>query len=73
MLYAIWLFYGFAICYNKIFNTAIINIQLLFSAIQKCNGAICYTNIYKKHLKLVRHYRRFLSGLLSTLQHIYLK
>ena len=23
MLYAIWLFYGFAICYNQIFNTAI--------------------------------------------------
>ena len=29
MLYAIWLFYGFAICYNTFFNTAIINFQLL--------------------------------------------
>ena len=29
MLYAIWLFYGFAICYNKNVNTAIINFQLL--------------------------------------------
>ena len=64
MLYAIWLFYGFAICYNTNFNTAIITFST--SAIKKCNGAICYKNIYKKHLKLVRHYRSFLSGFLST-------
>ena len=29
ILYAIWLFYWFAICYNKKFNTAIIHFQLL--------------------------------------------
>ena len=39
---------------------------------QKSNGAICYKNIYKKHLKLVRHYRSFLSEFLSTLQHTYM-
>ena len=53
MLYAMWLFYGFAICYNKIFNTAIINFQLLLCKnVMVLYGPICYEkNIYtKKHL-----------------------
>ena len=67
--------YGFSMgllnAITKIFNTA--SNKFSTSDIKKCNGAICYTNLYKKHLKLVRHYHSFLSGFLSTLQHIYLR
>ena len=50
MLYAIWLFYGFAICYNKNFNTAIIHFQLLLYK----NEMVLYAiqNIYKKTSKI---------------------
>ena len=56
MLYAIWLFYGFAICYNNFFNTAIINFQLL---LYKNVMVLCVIKIYtKKNLKLVLGFYR---------------
>ena len=42
MLYAIWVFCGFAICHSTFFS---IDMIIITPAIQKCNGDICYKNI----------------------------
>ena len=50
--YMLWLFYGFAICYNNKFNTAIIHFQLLLYKNVMVLYAIKKNRVFHKMLKI---------------------